>query len=208
MTSTTPPRDDLQPVDWSTIEAAIYDWVQARLDNIAVIWENQLIAQPSYPYVSLLRIATVDEGGIDELRYRTLDADGLVLGEDAGAGAAATQEEQVYAPVVFTVSIKAHVGFCTGAARPSDDAIALASRLKRSLRLTSVVTSFAAAGMSVVREEQIQDISSVINGDWVSMSSLDVLFRTASVMTESVSFVEKVELRSDELGVDTVVDAS
>lgn len=200
------PQADLQPVDWTTVDDAIFYWATQKL-SLEGIWENQNAPQPAYPYLSLLRQGEVDEGGIDETRQRSLDVNGVpaVDPEDAYEN-----EEILYQSIQFAVTIQAHVDFDAGATDPSCDAKRLLGILKRSLYQTSTIRHFKTAGLSIIAPQDVQDLSLVINGDWVSRAALDVTFRTASVMTERVGFIEQVQLESDLLGDQSplVVDAS
>jgi hypothetical protein len=202
---------NLQPVDWKTIDDAIYDWLDDLL-GLPIIWENQGVPQPAYPYISILRNPEVDEGGIDELRTVTVDDQGRVV--TPGSGFTPDRNEEIaYQPVQFTVTIQAHVGsgpadLCQPQNDPNNNGMKLMAKAKRSLGQTSVKQELSAAGISVVRPQEIQDTSLAIGGDWISRGTLDVMFRTASVMTERLGFFDKVELVSTELGIDTIVDAS
>lgn len=214
MTSIILPDPLLQPVDWATVDDAIFAWATVLLGPppgvpFQGIWENQSAPQPAYPYLSFLRQGENDEGGIDEIRQQTIDVNGDVVTPGSGL-TPDLNREIVYQPITFAVTIQAHVDFDSGAVDPGADARWLLSKLKRGLVQTSTIQLFKDAGLSVVRPEDIVDLSLVVNGDWISRAAMDVIFRTASVMTETTEFIEKVELESIPLGVTPpfVVDAS
>lgn len=207
MTATVPPTTEFQPVDWDTIDNAIYDWLVDLLE-VPVINEQQAIPQPQYPYASWLRASEVDEGGVDEKRQRTLDADDKVVGEDPTAGDPVINEEANYQPIQFTVTVQVHVDFTHGGSDSGRDAFWMCSKIRRSLGMTTVVDRFRVAGLSIIRPEALQDLSAEENGGWVSRAAVDVLFRTAAMMTERIGFYDKVQLKSDEFGIDVIVDAS
>jgi len=52
-----------QPIDWGTVEAALYSWLSGIVPN--VIFEDQRIPSPSYPYCSVLLLASSRKGGKD-----------------------------------------------------------------------------------------------------------------------------------------------
>lgn len=188
------PDADLQPVDWATIDNAIYDWVNGVLDiEDQIIWVNFNVAQLNYPYVTLLRNSIVNEGGRAEERTKD-DGDSLEL--------------QAYEPVKFTLTLNVYVDDKNGGCDPNMDAIKLASKLKASLGLRSVVDDLYHAGLSIVDIMDVVDTSVVINTEWIKKATLDVIFRTTSLMTERVEFIEKVELKSNQFSVDTIIDAS
>lgn len=206
MSSLVVPDEDKQPVDWAAVDEAIYKWATGKL-GLEALWENQNATQPPYPYLSLLRENETDEGGIDELRVRTIADDETVM-EPGSVKTPKENEEIVYQPIQFRLSVRAHVDFDSGGNDPSCDAKQLLGKLKRTLRQSSTIQTFNDAGLSVVGAEAIPDVSLLINGEWISRAPLDVIFRTASVMTERVEFIDKVQLKSDDLGVDITVDAS
>ncbi len=212
MTALVLPAEELQPVDWRTIDDACVAWLEAvmgsRIASGDIIWENQKVAQPPYPYLSLLRDTEIDEGGADEIRRRTIDADGKILGVDPTAGAAATNEEIAYQPIVWTLTIQAHADPDGGGNDPGCNPMQLLGRVKRSLGQTTTIDRLRAAGMSIVDKSQLTDLSLVINGNWTSRASFDVSLRTASVMVEEIGFIDKVQVSSAPLGVDFTVDAS
>ena len=202
------PDADLRPVDWRQIDDACYDWLNDLLEmDDRIIWENQKVAQPCYPYISLMRNSENDEG-IDEDRQRTLDSDDQIVGVDPTAGDPVINEAITYQPVTFTLSIRAQVDEKSGGNDPGGNAMFILSKAKRSLGQRSTIDRLWAAGISIVRPLAVTDSSVVINSVWVNQATLDVLLRTASVITERLGFIDRVELKSVELGVDLLVDAS
>lgn len=188
----------LQPVDWKTIDEGLYDWIVDTLD-VSVIWENQNVPQPDYPYVSLLRSAFVELGGVPEKRTAT------DLAQPAG------QEIEIEATtmVEFTLSVQAHVDADAGANDPACNAVALLGKLRASMGLLSVQRNFQDnLGLAIVERIAVQDISVVVNDEWISRALYDVRLRTRSSITERTGYIDKVELKSPSLGVDTIVDAS
>lgn len=204
-----PPDADLQPVDWQTIDDAIYDWLNEILDmGDRIVWENLNEPQPAeYPYLSVLRSPMVSEGGIKEQRNRTLDAAGDVI-PPGGLATPAANEEIVVEPVAFTVAITALVGLDEGGRDPNCDAMRILNKAKASIGLTSTKDRFNVAAIAVVDDLDVLDTSVVVNAEWVKKATLDVIFRTASVISEQTSFIDKVNVTSTDLGVDTTIDAS
>ena len=208
MTSFTLP--DIEPIDWAVVEDAIHDWLVEELDEIndgRVIWSNQSVAQPPYPYISLLRNNEVDLG-IDEKRQRTLDDQGKVVGEEPTAGDAFENQEIIYQPIDWTLSIDAHVDVQSGGNDPNCNAMAILGKAKRSLGKTSVNNQLWDAGVAVARVLALVDTSAVVNTVWVSRARLDILVHSTSVASEKQPFIEKVRIVSQPLGVDFTVDAS
>ena len=201
-------EESLQPVEWEPIDDACYDWLNDVLgmaDNI--IWEQRNTPQPGYPYLSLLRNPETDEGGLDERRDRTIADDGSIM-EQGSPKTPVENEELIYQPIRWTLTVTAHVSFKEGSTDPACDAMALLGKAKRSLGLTATVDRLRVVGISIIEPIGPTNTSVVVNGEWVSKATLDVAFRTASVITGRHEFIDKVELKSDALNVDVTVDAS
>lgn len=177
-----------QPVDWRTIDDALHDWVDGELGSIQDIrWANQNLPPPDYPFVTLLRSSVVREGGRADKRHNFDDA--RPVGEKI---------ELVTAnPVGFTLSIQALVDAEHGANDPGCNAVFLLGRLQASLSKQSVVDVFDAAGISVIEEQAVTDLSEVVNGEWISRALFDVRLRTVSEMTESGTYIGKVQIIGD-----------
>lgn len=195
--------EELQPIDWETIEDAIYDWLTGAVEGFSAIvpeaiWENQNIPQPAYPYASLLVTSHTKEGGRDEIRA-SYDA-ARPLGQEI--------ELLATGPVQFTLALSFHVDAAQGGNESASRARSLAAKAQASLGLPAVIDHLGAAGLSIVAEEGVVDTSVVINGEWLSRATIDVRLRTASQMTQRLGYIDKVELESSQLDVDTIVDAS
>ncbi len=193
----TPPAPAKQPIDWQKVDDALWDWISGKLGYTA-IWENQNVEQPAYPYVSMLRTSLVEEGGPKETRWVY----------NSGAAAGEEIELRTYEPVLFTLAVSVHVDRGAGANDPGANAMDIASKIRGDLGRESTIEQLLAEGLSVVGEAGIQDTSVVVNAEWISRATMDLTFRTASVMTEETGYIDKVGLESTELGIDTIVDAS
>lgn len=195
------PEPRLQPIDWTIIKDAIFDLIVARLglDESRVIWENQNIPQPDYPYVSMLKIAG-PTSEIDGRAERRVSTDLSLVGEEAGL--------LTYKPVVFTISFSAHVDEESGANDPHCDAEFFMSKLQAVLDLQSVHDTLKQSGFAVVRDAGVLPTSLVINGVWLSRATLDVIFRTASVIDERNTIIEQVEITPPDPGKTVIVDGT
>ncbi len=191
----------LQPIDWLSIECALHTWVTTTLgfDDERVIWEEQNITQPLFPYISMKKSALIEGGGgMDELRTSTdLSRD---LGEEI--------ELLSTSPREFTLSLQAHVDEEQGANNPNSNSVKFLSKLQSSVDQVSVHSIFQEAGLAVIERLAVQDISIVLNGQYINRANFDMRLRTTSIMTEHTGFVDKVQLVSTEFGVDEIVDAT
>lgn len=183
----------LQPVDWTIIDEGLYDWLVGLLD-ISVIWENQNVPQPDYPYLSLERGPIKKLGGVPEKRFRTVGVD---------------KELEATSMIEFTLGIHAHVDAGAGANDPMCNGPALLEKVRASLGLESVIRNLQDnLGLAVVEDMPVFDASIVVNDEWISRAFFEVRLRTRTVMTETVTAYDKVQLKSPQLGVDIEVDAS
>lgn len=182
------PDDYRGPIWWSHVERAIVSWVERvlELQPGQVIWERQGVTQPSYPYVSLLRNAVTTAGGQDERRSTMLTD---------------TYVTQYRNNREFTLSVQCHTDRDCG---PDDDAMALGERLRSSLYQQNTQTEFDDACLAVVRDEPLQDVSVVLNADWISRSVLDVRLRVTALEQSESTFIETVEVES--VGIEPAID--
>lgn len=189
---------DQQPVSWEVIEGAIYDWVVA-LTGCEAIYSDQNVPQPAYPYMDLKRSSVIRLGGPPEQRFST----------DLTRPNGQEIELLTTSPVEFTLTVQAHIDEESGANKPDLNAVKLLSKLQASLGQQSVRDDLSDAGLSIVEELQIVDLSISENGRWINRAAMDVRLRTASVITDRTGFIEKVEVESTELGIGPeVFDAS
>ena len=194
---------ELQPIDWEKIENAVYDWLTGGIDGFnsivpEAIWENQDIPQPAYPYASMKIIAHSKEGGRDEIRTSTDLAQ--PLGQEIEM--LATDQNQI------TLAISFHTDISSDGMTPASRARALAGKARSSLGLPGVLAFLREAGLAVVAEEGITDTSLVVNSDWLSRATFDVRLRVASQMTERVGYIGKVELDSEDLEVNEIIESA
>ncbi len=179
-----------EPVNWTTVDNAIHDWIVAALPTVAIAqanWAQQNIAQPAYPYVTLKRPVFAGAEAQDEIRT-TYD-------KDAEAGEEI--ELLTTGPREFTLSVTAHVDDEAGAYDDANaDAMALLTLAQSSLGKRSVLDDLAAAGIAIIERLPVLDTSVVVNGIWISQAAMDVRMRVTSNVTEQIGYFDKVKLSS------------
>jgi hypothetical protein len=176
----------LQPIDWRTVEDALYTWVTGEV-SLAAIWENQNIQQPAYPYIGLKRMTVIPRGGKPEIRYST------DLGEPAGEEIEILSTSQCD----FTLTVQVRMDEAAGAGDPDNGSYKQASKLQASLGKQSVQAAFVAAGIAVIETLSVADLSEVVNGKFIDRAVFDVRLRVASVMTEQTGYIADVDLEYD-----------
>lgn len=75
---------------------------------------------------------------------------------------------------------------------PGRNAYNMLSTLRASLGLPSVQATLSAADIAIVAEQDIQDLSEVTEDGMISRATLDVRFRTLSVLTEYTGYIATV----------------
>ncbi len=190
----------LQPIDWVTTDGTLQNWIVDKLDFdvTRVIWADQNLAQPPYPYISMRRGPIVEGGGFDETRTST----------DLTQSSGEEIEILTTSPREFTLNLQAHVDEANGANDANCNAVKFLTKLQSSLDQISVHSALEQAGLAVIERLGVNDISLVLNGQFINRASFDIRFRTTSVMTERTGFIEKVEVKSPAFGVDETFDAS
>ncbi len=187
-------------VDWKSIECALIEWVFAKIPNLEeeqVIWDDQNISQPAYPFISLKRDTVIRIGARDEQRTETDLSQ--PQGQEIALISTGTRE--------FTLTVNARVDELNGANDPNCDAMALVTLLQISLSQQSIQEAFCLAGLVVVEELAVIDLSQVVNGGFISRASMDVRFRTTFTCTEQTGFIDAVGIKSvpcDPPGLDDV----
>lgn len=198
-----------EPIDWTAIDNALFDWVVGALGLSAAqcIWANQDIPQPvTYPYVTLLRTAVAEEGTGDELRTST----------DLGQAAGEEIELLTTGPKSMTLTVTCHNDRSDDAfTDPARNATALLTVAHASLGKLSVLEALGAAGIAVIERLPVADTSVAAGGEWLSQASMDVRLRVTSTMTERTGYIDKVRVSStitgaiDSLNLDDyLIDAS
>ena len=177
-------------IDWKAIETAIVDWAAGKLPEIdernQLVWADQNLAQAPYPYLLFKRDSVIRSGSQDEVR----DSTDLTqpLGKEIALDTRGVRE--------FTLTINAFVDEETGANDPNCDAVALLSTLQLSLSELSTQEIFCLAGLAVIEELAITDLSEVVNATFISRASMDVRLRSIFSSIERTGFIDTVEISS------------
>ena len=176
------------PIDWTTIEDAIYDWFSEQ-SGVPVVWGNQDSPQPQpYPFGALTIIAgpnQVSVAGNDELRTSTDlgQPDGEEVRLEFGG-----QRDMTVSCQIFTKPPESH--------NPAVHARAILSRVQSSLAAPSVLSTLLASGLAVIRQGDVDDLSELIEDTWIGRANLDVQFGLASGSFERTGYIECAELNA------------
>ena len=194
--------EQLQPVHWSKFMGAISDWVlrKSGYPEDQIQWEDQDLAQPDYPYISLKRNTVIREGdqGADEVR--TVTDLNQPLGQEI--------EMINLGPREVLLTVQVHADEKAGANVPGSDPMFMASRLVASLGQQSVVDALKAAGISIIEEGDVTDTSITVNEIWTKRSTFAVRLRVMSFMTERTGYIDAVGITGTLNPGPVVVDGS
>lgn len=146
---------------------AIYNWFKDAT-GLTVIWDDQSGIRPEKPYGTLRVISgPAKVAGHDEQRVRQSD-----------------NKIEVSGIRVFTVSCNIY-----GA-----NALSLMSQADAWLGHLVTLEAFRAAGLAVVRNERIQNLTRLMDTGFESRAQMDVVFSTASVLVDDITgIIETVE---------------
>ncbi len=175
------------PYDRRTIEDAIYDWLSGS-SGVAAHWDYQKPPQPQFPFSSMRILSITRIGGEDETR----------ITEDPGAPAGEEIEQALSGPRRLVCSFN----FYSTSNDPTSDAALLAARAQSALSLPTYAAALYRAGVSVIDEGAIRDLSELQSETWVSRFQFDVTFGIASNVIEKIGYIETVEVDSPPLGWD------
>lgn len=177
----------LQPVNWTAVEDSIFDWMRivSGLKDESIRWEQQDLAQPDYPYVSLLISSVIKEAtsGPDETRSST----------DLTQANGQEVELMTVGSREFTLTVQAWADERSGANDSRRDPMFLATKLRSSLGQRTTVDRLKAAGISLIEEGAVNNTSITVNDIWIQRFTFDVRMRVVAEMTERIGFIDEIQ---------------
>lgn len=185
------------PIQWSVIYDALHDWL-AEVTGLAVDRGNQDSPQSPYPFcVFKIESGPEMEFGSDEIRYSytpSADENDPLFNKEL--------REDVFGFRKITVNLEVQTKPEDDDNDPDKSAMHFMSVAQASLGRTVIWQNLQAAGLAVIEEGTIVDLSSVVEDSWLSRASMDVVFRlTFKVIpdqaTDGESYIEKVVVNSD-----------
>lgn len=157
---------------------AIYDWAKLELE-MEFIWADQDAHRPNKPYGSMKIIPGFTKiGATDNITHKL----------DGVFNVAGTRE--------FTLSLN-----CYGSS-----ALERANFVSSSLEKPTVIEKFNTAGLVIVKVEQVNDLSIVIDTAFETRSQVDIKFRIAQVVEDNIGFIEIVEIKNNNNGKTLIID--
>lgn len=176
-------------LEWKPIDDALFNWVLRvfpDLSRASVQWENQNLPQPIYPFVTFNKGTLIGNGSQDETRETTDLA--KPAGEEVALETVSVRE--------FTLAINAHVDEESGSKDPDCDAFWMMTKLQVSLSQLSTEEAFELAGISIVEDLGVTDLSQTQNGVFFSKASMDVRLRICFSSVERTGYIDSANVQS------------
>lgn len=170
------------PLDFASIEDALYTWAFAQL-GMPVFWSNQKFPQPARPYATLKLTGPRVLSGSDAAETTT----------DLGRPAGEEVETKYSGPRELTCSVQVYAVPTSGAS----SARALLARAQASLSRDSVAAALRAAGLAIVDQGGIADLTALLETNWESRAAMDVRLGCTDSATDRTGYIETVELVDD-----------
>lgn len=176
-------------IQWKPIDDAMFDWVLRVLPDLPrshVQREDQNLAQPIYPFVTLRKSTLISTGAPDETRSTTDLTQ--PLGEEVSLETISVRE--------FTLFINAYVDEASGANDPDKDAFWMMTRLQTSLSQLGTRERFDLAAISTIEDLGVDNLSQTQNGVFFSKANMDVRFRVCFSDVEKVGYIDSANVKS------------
>lgn len=182
------------PIDMETFQDAIYTWFINATD-LFTIWQEQSGPQPEYPYGSL---QIISGPSLAAPQHEILDE--IIQGQPAGQEIKLTARNQC----TFDISCQTYVGK-PESRDPNANAMWYINKAQSSLSLPSVQDLLYRSNVAYVRVSEVQNINELIADAYVSRANIDVTFGASLSIEEYTGYINQVELKSNSLGIDTIV---
>jgi putative N-acetylmannosamine-6-phosphate epimerase len=185
------------PLDMRAFKDLIHDWISdvVRDEGIKVVWREQDAPQPPLPYVGLKIISgpiplSQSWGQLEEV-------DLTRAGKEI--------EMSTYVQSELTVSCQAYVDR-KFAVETEIDALAILAACRASLSLESTKQKLFQSRIGFVRSEPLLDLSVLEETSTPSRANIDLVFGAMLTYTEYVTYIQKVEIKSPQFGIDDIVE--
>ena len=155
------------PVDYATIQKALYTWLYTGLGGLPVSWAFQKRAQNDrelgYGVLTILSVGMPPDLVQDEARQATVG-------------------EEIYLQLVGTRRLVLNAQCVTNSQLPTQSAIALLSQAQATLRDNG---NLDAAGITFISDSPITNLSAVVAEGFESRASIDITFDVVSDFTSA-----------------------
>lgn len=182
------------PIDMEVFEDAIQAWMSEATD-LQTIWSDQSKPRPDYPYSSLNITSGPD--AVSPFWEHREETDLTRTGREI--------KITVCVLCQFSISCQIYVSN-TDAKNPKLNSRSLMTRALAALAFPTELEKLHIAGISVINKNSVSNINELIKDKYVSRSNMDVVFGAALNADDYVTYIQKVQLKSNSLGIDTIVE--
>lgn len=154
-------------LDFEVVKTNLYDWAVSVVPvGVVVVFYQPNAPRPELPYVTLYLNSLMQIGD-----------DYIPKPDNTGEAAMVGDRE-------FNLQIQSYGG----------DPITLLENVRTSLQKPSVLDTLRTNGIVFVNQNQINDITALLDTEWERRASMDILFRIAQVDDDDLGVIETVEL--------------
>jgi len=169
-------------VDLPNFRKGVYTWIVRELEGTEVTPDRVFWVEPNAPRPPRPCV------GLDLI---------------TGPVQTAHDQRRETAPGIWKVSGQRRVTISVIAY--GEDADTIIGRLHSGVELETVREVFRAYGMGLVRQEDVLDVSQLLDTKFEKRSQFDVTFHVVSERTEDVGYIETVEIENEDTGTTTEV---
>jgi hypothetical protein len=191
----------MQPIDLQVFQDTIWTWLDGVFNSVAptvkVIWDESNAPRPAYPYATIRTVT--GPNSVSPLMESRQEF-------DAGRPAGEEIELNACVPCTFDITFEFFASV-PEANDPTANAQFFCNAMLGSLGQDSTLQTLGAAGISVINKGQPQNIGTLINDSFVSRYKFDVTFGAALNMIEYTTYISKIQLVSEDFGIDTIISS-
>ncbi len=151
----------------ATIKTALFTWANSNSGGSPVVWADQAAPRPPRPYIVLRLSGGFRVSGADEIRATTTPGVPEIVGHRR-----------------FICAIQVHG---TGIQQKAED-------LNFSLGKPSVLASLAIAGVSIISEGDIVNLSEYLETKFEERYAFDVEFLALAASTDNTGYILETEI--------------
>lgn len=151
----------------TTIKNALYAWASSNAGGTTVVWADQAVPRPPRPYIVLRLNGPFRVAGADEIRPTTTPGVPEVTGHRR-----------------LVLSVQVHG---TGIEQKAND-------LNLSLNKQSVLALFRIAGISVINEGDITNLTEYLETKFEELYAFDIELLVTALMTDSSGYILTTEV--------------
>lgn len=165
------------PIEWETAQAAIHAWLVDSC-GVTFAWAEQPRRTQNSKPSGTVKLLSGPRVIHNDFTTKTWNAETELIDKVASGVREFTINAQVY----------------TDSVTPNEHALNYMARAQSALKLPEFLRRFSDAGVAVVTQEGINNLTAIAGADWESRASMDVVFRVMSnVVAGSIPNIANTE---------------